>query len=56
MKGDVEVMEWLLRNMPEHADINHSTKVANRMMQYLCITTVMPPFSIERIYSIFVSV
>lgn len=28
-KDGIEVMEWLLRKMPEHADINHVTKVTN---------------------------
>jgi len=28
-QDDVKVMEWLLRNMAQHADVNHCTGVSN---------------------------
>ena len=46
-QDDMKVVEWLLRNMPQHADVYHLTKV--NMLVLLCCSYVMHT---ERIFSI----
>lgn len=39
-QDNVEVMKWLLKNMPSHADISHSTEVCMTRWLILLIATV----------------